>query len=134
MLDADGWFRTGDAGYLDADGYLFIQDRVKDMIVSGGENVYPAEVERVLTEHPDIAEVAVVGAPHPTWGETPVAYVVPAPQAIAPTMLYVRKIGYRIFAAPATSGREARRTSASASAFGPTMYPGVSTSEITGRP
>ena len=57
----DGWFRTGDAGYFDADGYLYIHDRIKDMIVSGAENVYPAEVERVLEHCPGIAEVAVIG-------------------------------------------------------------------------
>ena len=62
-IDADGWFRTGDAGYLDADGYLYIHDRVKDMIVSGGENVYPAEVENVLMGHPAVADVAVIGVP-----------------------------------------------------------------------
>src|SRR5207253_10318469 len=57
----DGWMRTGDAGRADEQGYLFIEDRVKDMVISGGENVYPAEVERVLVEHPDVAEVAVIG-------------------------------------------------------------------------
>ena len=75
-LRADGWFRTGDAGRRDADGYLYITDRVKDMIISGGENVYPAEVERVLVRHDSVAEVAVVGAPDERWGEVPVAYVV----------------------------------------------------------
>ena len=60
----------GDAGYLDEDGYLYIHDRVKDMIVSGGENVYPAEVENVLMDHPGIADVAVIGVPHEKWGET----------------------------------------------------------------
>jgi acyl-CoA synthetase (AMP-forming)/AMP-acid ligase II len=69
VLSADGWFRTGDAGYIDADGYLFLKDRVKDMIVTGGENVYPAEVEAVLAEHPAIAEVAVIGVPSVKWGE-----------------------------------------------------------------
>jgi long-chain acyl-CoA synthetase len=71
-----GWFRSGDAGYLDADGYLYIHDRVKDMIVSGGENVYPAEVENVLMAHPAIADVAVIGVPDEKWGETPKAIVV----------------------------------------------------------
>lgn len=75
-IDADGWFRSGDAGYLDADGYLFIHDRVKDMIVSGGENVYPAEVENVLMGHPALADVAVIGVPHEKWGETAKAVVV----------------------------------------------------------
>ena len=63
-------------GYLDADGYLYIHDRVKDMIVSGGENVYPAEVENVLMAHPAIADVAVIGVPHERWGETAKAVVV----------------------------------------------------------
>jgi long-chain acyl-CoA synthetase len=74
-----GWFRSGDAGYLDADGYLYIHDRVKDMIVSGGENVYPAEVENVLMAHPAIADVAVIGVPHDKWGETAKAIVVRKP-------------------------------------------------------
>jgi len=78
-IDADGWFRSGDAGYLDADGYLYIHDRVKDMIVSGGENVYPAEVENVLMGHPAIADVAVIGVPHEKWGETAKAVVVRKP-------------------------------------------------------
>ena len=75
---ADGWLRTGDAGYLDADGYLYIHDRVKDMIVSGGENIYPAEVENVLMAHPAVADVAVIGVPTDEWGETPKAIVVRA--------------------------------------------------------
>ncbi len=75
-----GWFRTGDAGYL-RDGYLFIHDRVKDMIVSGGENIYPAEIENVLMAHPDIADVAVIGVPHEKWGETVKAIITPAPGA-----------------------------------------------------
>jgi long-chain acyl-CoA synthetase len=73
-----GWLRTGDAGYLDEDGYLYIHDRVKDMIISGGENVYPAEVENRLMAHPGIADVAVIGVPHDRWGETPKALVVRA--------------------------------------------------------
>ena len=65
-----GWFHTGDAGYLDADGFIFLKDRIKDMIVSGGENVYPAEIEGVLMGHPEILECAVIGVPDPKWGET----------------------------------------------------------------
>ena len=71
-----GWFHTGDAGYLDADGFIFLKDRIKDMIVSGGENVYPAEVEGVLMGHPEILECAVIGVPDPKWGETVKAVVV----------------------------------------------------------
>jgi long-chain acyl-CoA synthetase len=80
-LPGDGWFRTGDAGYLDADGYLYIHDRVKDMIVSGGENIYPAELENVLMSHPGVADVAVIGVPSERWGETPKALVVRADNA-----------------------------------------------------
>ena len=75
-INSEGWFRTGDAGYMDADGYIYIHDRVKDMIVSGGENVYPAEVENALMAHPAIADVAVIGVPHDKWGETAKAIVV----------------------------------------------------------
>ncbi|WP_322025212.1 long-chain fatty acid--CoA ligase [Burkholderia sp. BCC1977] len=73
----DGWYRTGDIARIDQDGYLFIVDRLKDMIVTGGENVYSKEVEDVLDAHPGVAEAAVVGVPHPDWGETVVAHVVP---------------------------------------------------------
>lgn len=75
----DGWFRSGDVGYCDAEGFLFICDRLKDMVISGGENIYPAEVESVLYDHPDIAEVAVIGAPDERWGERVVAVVAVKP-------------------------------------------------------
>jgi fatty-acyl-CoA synthase len=75
---AGGWFHSGDLATRDEEGYLRLVDRKKDMIVSGGENVYPAEIERVLHDHPAVAQVAVIGVPHPRWVETPVAFVVPA--------------------------------------------------------
>ncbi len=76
VLSDDGWFRTGDAGWIDQEGYLFLHDRIKDMIVSGGENVYPAEVENALLAHPDVADAAVIGVPDDRWGETVKAIVV----------------------------------------------------------
>jgi acyl-CoA synthetase (AMP-forming)/AMP-acid ligase II len=72
-----GWYHTGDAGYLDAEGYLYLVDRVKDMIVSGGENIYSAEVENAIASHPAVAQVAVIGIPDDTWGEAVHAIVVP---------------------------------------------------------
>ena len=78
-IDADGWLHTGDAGVMDADGYVYIQDRIKDMIISGGENVYPAEVENAIFGHPAIAEVAVIGVPSEKWGEEVKACVVCKP-------------------------------------------------------
>ncbi|MFF8401236.1 long-chain-fatty-acid--CoA ligase [Streptomyces sp. NPDC015684] len=75
----DGWIHTGDAGYLDDDGYLFIQDRIKDAVLVAGENVYPAEIENVLANHPGVAEAVIVGAPDERWGERVHAFVVPAP-------------------------------------------------------
>lgn len=74
----DGWYHTGDAGYVDEDGYLFVIDRVKDMIITGGENVYSTEVESALQEHAGVAQCAVIGIPHPSWGEAVHAVVVPA--------------------------------------------------------
>lgn len=73
----DGWLCTGDVGFLNADGFLTLTDRSKDVIISGGSNIYPREVEEVLARHPSVAEVAVVGEPHPDWGEVVVAFVVP---------------------------------------------------------
>ena len=78
---AGGWFHTGDIGMRDEDGYLYIVDRLKDMIVSGGENIASSEVERVLYEHESVVEAAVVGRPDERWGEVPVAFVVVRPAA-----------------------------------------------------
>ncbi len=80
-ITADGWLRSGDGGHIDADGYVYVTDRIKDMIISGGENIYPAEIERVLAEHPSVADVAVIGVPDERWGEVPKAVVVAAPGA-----------------------------------------------------
>jgi long-chain acyl-CoA synthetase len=80
-LTAEGWLRTGDAAYTDAEGYLYLHDRIKDLIISGGENVYPAEVENALASHPGLSEVAVIGVASERWGETVKAVAVPAPGA-----------------------------------------------------
>lgn len=72
----DGWFRTGDIAARDSDGHFFVHDRKKNMIISGGENIYAAEIERVLLEHPDVADCGVVGRPDPKWDEVPVAYII----------------------------------------------------------
>jgi len=97
----DGWFHTGDAGYLDQDGYVYIYDRVKDMIISGGENIYPAEVESALFGHPALADVAVIGVPDEKWGEAVKAVVVTKPgAAVTPEELigYAREriAGYKV--------------------------------------
>ena len=80
-IDDDGWLHMGDAASMDEDGYVYIQDRIKDMIISGGENVYPAEVESAIYGHPAIAEVAVIGVPSERWGEEVKACCVPKPGA-----------------------------------------------------
>jgi fatty-acyl-CoA synthase len=72
----DGWYRSGDLGRRDANGYFWVHDRKKNLIISGGENIYPAEVERVLLEHPGVGECAVIGRPDPRWDEVPIAYVI----------------------------------------------------------
>ena len=75
-----GWMHTGDAGYMDEEGFIYIQDRIKDMIVSGAENIYPAEVERAIFEHPAVADTAVVGIPDDQWGETVLAFIALKPK------------------------------------------------------
>jgi acyl-CoA synthetase (AMP-forming)/AMP-acid ligase II len=75
----DGWVYSGDLAYRDEDGFIWIVDRKKDVIISGGVNIYPKEVEDCLIAHPDVQEVAVVGVPHETWGETVKAFIVPKP-------------------------------------------------------
>jgi len=79
VLDGDGWFRTGDGGYLDEEGYLFLGDRINDMIITGGENVMPSEVEQVLASHAAVAEAAVFGMIDPVWGEMVCAAIVSRP-------------------------------------------------------
>ena len=78
-ITSDGWLRTGDAAYCDAEGFIYLYDRMKDMIISGGENIYPAEIENVLLSHPGVLEAAVIGVPHERWGETPRAIIVRRP-------------------------------------------------------
>lgn len=86
---SDGWFRSGDIGYRDEDGFFYIVDRLKDMIITGGENVYPAEVERVLSGYPGIHDVAVIGVEDEKWGEIVVA-VVTCAKGVNPTIEEVR--------------------------------------------
>ncbi|SUZ62484.1 uncharacterized protein METZ01_LOCUS15338 [marine metagenome] len=90
----DGWYSTGDVGFFDKEGYLFINDRKRDVIISGSENIYPAEIEVVLREHPDILDVAVVGKTDPEWGEVPAAFVVKSTQtelSESEVLLYLSK-------------------------------------------
>jgi acyl-CoA synthetase (AMP-forming)/AMP-acid ligase II len=103
-IGRDGWLRTGDAGYMDQDGYLYIQDRIKDMIISGGENIYPAEVESAVCDHPDVAEAAVIGVPDDTWGESVKAIVVlkPGKQTSASDIINFTRAHIAAFKTPKT--------------------------------
>jgi fatty-acyl-CoA synthase len=97
----DGWYHTGDAGSIDAEGFLYIRDRYKDMIISGGENIYPAEVESALLELPEVAEAAVIGVPDEKWGEVGLALLIPSPGAAGDpdavrTALRARLAGYKV--------------------------------------
>jgi fatty-acyl-CoA synthase len=89
-IDAEGWFHTGDLGYIDEQGLCYVVDRLKDLIISGGENVSPAEIERVLAEFPGVRDVAVVGVPDPHWGQTPVAVMCHSGGEAPPTIDAVR--------------------------------------------
>jgi fatty-acyl-CoA synthase len=93
-FDEAGWFHTSDIAYQDKDGFYYIVDRLKDMIISGGENVYPAEVERILVEYPGVLEVAVIGIPDPKWGETVLA-VLACEQGTAPSVEEIRAFAGR---------------------------------------
>jgi fatty-acyl-CoA synthase len=84
----NGWYRSGDVGYRDEDGFLFIHDRKRDIIISGGENIYPAEIEGTLNEHPGVVESAVVGREDAQWGEVPVAFIITrSPETATPEAL-----------------------------------------------
>ena len=81
-IDADGWLHTGDLCAMDARGYCTVEGRLKDMIIRGGENIYPRELEELLFRHPKVGEVAVIGLPHEKWGEEVAAFIRPAPGAV----------------------------------------------------
>ena len=102
-IDADGWLATGDAGRIGPDGRLRVDGRLSDLIITGGENVWPAPVETLLRTHPGVAEVAVAGRPDPEWGQRVVAWVVPDPGPSVPTLnscATLVRAGLAAFAAP----------------------------------
>jgi acyl-CoA synthetase (AMP-forming)/AMP-acid ligase II len=111
-VGADGWLRSGDAGYLDEDGYLYIHDRVKDMIISGAENIYPAEVESAVYGHPHVAEVAVIGVPDDKWGEAVKAIVAPKPGVTpdAEDIIAFARTRIAAFKANTTNAAKSRKT------------------------
>jgi acyl-CoA synthetase (AMP-forming)/AMP-acid ligase II len=88
----DGWLHTGDGGYMDEEGYIFVVDRVKDMIISGGENIYSSEVETVVSQHPAVAQCAVIGIPSVEWGETVHTVIVPAPNEENSNILTIEQL------------------------------------------
>jgi fatty-acyl-CoA synthase len=92
----NGWYYTGDIATRDADGYFVIHDRKKNMIISGGENIYPAEVERVLSAHPGVADAAVIGRPDPKWQEVPIAYVVRRKDVAVDVESLMRHVGEQL--------------------------------------
>ena len=96
VLDAEGWLHTGDIGVADDDGWLSLVERVKDVVIVSGFNVYPGEVENVIAQHDDVADVAVVGEPHPRTGETIVAYVVAKPGRHPDPVELLRHAGRRL--------------------------------------
>jgi O-succinylbenzoic acid--CoA ligase len=100
VLDADGWLRTGDIGALDCDGRLRVVDRAKDLVISGGVNVSPTEVEHILVMHPDVDDVCVIGVPDSEWGERVVAFVVAVPSSTPPTLEGLRAFAADQLAAP----------------------------------
>ncbi len=107
-LEADGWFRTGDVGQWAADGRLEVIDRIKDLIITGGVNVSPVRIEAVLREIPGIADVAIVGDPHPEWGEHVVAWIVPVDVANPPSLETLRAAGTAAGLTPAELPRAVR--------------------------